>query len=153
MKKLLTQSASFKKVLILSFIICATTFFTPPVKAQGAIASGASKIKGLYTAVKWTHENWRVIKWWVTGMDHRWWACIYQDGFVTYNNFRSYRTSMDAYNYFVKGRGDCDAVYGNNSRICYENPMQAKRYTDDHGPIVDIQYVDNSGRYRSVFDY
>jgi hypothetical protein len=141
------------KILIKLTIVIALIFSTPTIKAQDPVTA-ASVVKGLYTAAKWTHSNWKFIKWCFTGLEHRWWACIYQDGFVTYNNFRSYRTSMEAYNYFVKGRGDCDAVYGNsNRRICYENPMQAKRYTDQHGPIADIQYQDKYGNYHSVFEY
>lgn len=87
-------------------------------------------------------------------MRHRWWGCIYKDGFITCNKFRSYRTSIDAYKYFVKGNGDRDAIYGNQgNRICYENPMQAKRYTDQHEPIVDIQFQDNNGRFHSIFEH
>jgi hypothetical protein len=142
-------------------IICLAIFITPQAKAQGnAVSSGASVVKGLYTAAEWTHRNWNYLSWISQGVikgfhfEHRWWACIYQDGFITYNNFRSYRTSMDAYNYFIKGRGDCDAVYGSsNSRICYENPMQAEYYTKQHGRIVDIKYQDYSGRYHSIFEY
>ncbi len=127
----------------------------PQVKAQADIVTeGAIVVKNLYTAARWTHDNWKFISWVVTGRDYRWWACIYRDGFVTYNNFRSYRTAINAYSYFVKGQGDCDAVYGNQGRhICYSSPIQARRYSEQHGAIVDIQYQDDSGRYHSIFEY
>lgn len=128
-------------------------------KAQGVgevITTGASISKQVCNAVSWIYSHQEQVKMIFRGFhyNHRWWACIYRDGFVTYNNFRSYRNSMDAYNYFVLGHGDCDAVYGDqNNHICYENPLQAKRYTDEHGEIVDIQYQDSNGNYRSIYDY
>ncbi len=123
------------------------------------ITEGAKITKQVYTTITWAFAHKEQITMIFRGFhyNHRWWACIYQDNFITYNDFRSYRNSMDAYNYFVLGHGDCQAVYSirqnNAPHICYENPLQARRYSDQHGPIVDIQYQDDHGNYRSIFSY
>ena len=108
-------------------------------------------------AVIYSYYNREKIKWFFGGMKHVWWYCRYQDGFTTFNDFRSYRTSMDAYNYFVLGNGDCDAVYddiyGRQQHICYDNPWLAQKYAESHGPIVDIGYQDENGYPRSLLSY
>lgn len=136
--------------------ILLSIFSFSKAKAQDPV-SGAAVAEGVYQAVVYTYNNWTKIKWVFGGMKHTWWYCRYQDGFVTYNNFRSYRTSADAWNYFVMGNGDCDAVYddayGRERHICYQTPFQARHYTNQHGPVVDIGYQGSDGRYRSILDY
>ena len=120
--------------------------------------SKAQSYEDLYSAVVYTSKNWTKVSWALTGMDHTWWYCRYRDGFTTYNDFRSYRTSADAYNYFVNGNGDCDAVYftnsnGNTSHICYETAMQAQYYANQHGPVIDLGFQRKNGSYQSILNY
>lgn len=152
-----------KKLLIQLVIAIALTSSPSRSNAQAeviaVITEGAKITKQVYAGISWIYNHQEQIKMVFRGFryNHRWWACIYQDGFVTYNNFRSYRNSMDAYNYFVLGNGDCDAIYYNRQRasspICYQTPFQARSYTEQHGVIVDIQYQDDNGNYRSILAY
>lgn len=132
----------------------------PKASAQDpgtVITIGAEVGKRVYDAVIFLHDHWDYLSWFFTGMNHTWWVAVYQDGFATYNDFRSYRTSDDAYNYFVLGNGgDCDAIYydayGRTWHICYQTPFQANAYSQQHGPIVDIAFQTNSG-WHSILQY
>lgn len=143
-----------KTLKILLIAICMFGYGTSKAQDPATMAALSSAAKA---GIIYSINNWDKISWLFTGMHHTWWYCRYQDGFTTYNNFRSYRTSRDAYTYFVLGYGDCDAVYddqyGNERPICYETPWQAKRYTDQHGPIVDMGFQLKGGGYRSLLQY
>ena len=118
---------------------------------------GAEVTKQVFDAVsKMDMDNLMLMKWSISGAGHTWWVAIYRDSFQVYNNFRSYRTVNDVYKYFVLGRGDCDAVYndtdGHERRICYENSSQARRYSKQHGPIVNIAFTGNNGEWVFIVD-
>jgi hypothetical protein len=145
-------------IIVVNSSISAKAQAPDPQTAVVILTTGVKVTKGVYTGGKWLYSHReqiiRAFKFIGDGFkyNHRWWACVYADGYVTYNNFRSYRTSLDAYNYFIEGHGDCDAVTGNNSQVCYTTPEAASAITDRHGAVVDIQYQDNNGQYVSSFN-
>ena len=139
------------RIVLIAFCL----FGAGTVKSQ---SSYTGYISDLYKAVVYTSQNWDKIGWVLGGMDHTWWYCRYRDGFTTYNNFRSYRTPSDAYNYFVLGHGDCDAIYftgsnRNTSHICYQTPMQAEYYKNQHGPVIDLGFQRKDGSNQSILNY
>lgn len=148
-----------KKTLLALAIFCgiASAILTPSkAKCQDPVTT-AEVTKAVYDGVRLAASHWKELSWFFKGMSYTWWYARYEDGFTAYNNFRSYRTPNDAYNYFVTGHGDCDAVYidayGKEHHICYESPFQAKHYSQQHGPIVDIGFQGNNNQYRSVLNY
>lgn len=83
----------------------------------------------------------RKLGWIAKGMRHTWWFCRYQNGIVTYNNFRSYRTGAEVYNYFTSTGGDCDSFryndYGQKVTACY-SPEWIQYYAQQWGPVIEI---------------
>jgi hypothetical protein len=147
-----------KKILFAAFAALLLSAAPSTTKAQDpgtvilVVGEGIKITKKTYNAISYVASNWTKIKWYFKGVffgfKHTWWYVTYEDGFTTYNNFRSHRTPDDAYNYFVLGHGDCDARYFHTDGqtllpICYTSPDKAKRYTDNHGPIVDIGFQQN----------
>ena len=145
------KNLKFALFLALSIVFCAPKSNAQDPATAAAVASGVKK------AVSYAIANWDKISWVLGGMKHTWWYCQYEDGFTTYNNFRSYRGPDNIYNYFVLGHGDCDSRYydtnGKLQPICYSTPLHASRYTDEHGKIVDIGFQVDGGKYKSLFDY
>ena len=112
---------------------------------------------GVIAGVRWAASHPQQVKWFFTGMDHTWWYCRYQDGFTTWNNFRSYRDVNNVWNYFAMGRGDCDAKYqdqnGNWQHVCYQSSLQAENYVRYHGKIVDIGFQQSNGSNHSILSF
>jgi len=145
------ENLKFAFLLALSIVFCAPKSNAQDPATAAAVTSAVKK--GVWYAV----GNWKKIGWVLGGMDHTWWYCKYEDGFTTYNNFRSYRGPDNVYRYFVLGYGDCNSRYydtnGNLRPICYSTPLHASRYTDQHGEIVDIGFQLKDGKHKSILDY
>ena len=146
-------------VLLLNFApVSNTKAQADPKEVILIVGEGIKIMQKTYQVIRYVAAHWTKVMWVLKGMHHTWWYVAYQDGFKTYNNFRSYRTPDDAYNYFVLGHGDCDARYFDSDgstliEICYSRPEQAKRYTDHHGPIVDMGFQGSNGINHSLSDY
>jgi hypothetical protein len=69
------------------------------------------------------------------------WRCVYRDGLVVYNCFRSCRGSIEAGRYFLGiSGGDCDAftiINGKKETVCY--PRDADVLLRYHGQVIAIQ--------------
>ena len=155
---LLKEQNVMKKFLfrtVLCTLIALSLMYTHPTKAQG-VGEVVTVITQVYQAANYLARNWDKIQWVFGGMDHTWWACVYQDGFTTYNNPRSYRNPNVVLNYFLGYDGDCDAFYYQNGaqvHLCYNSPSYAQRYAQQHGPIVNLLYLDGNGNWNSVLGY
>lgn len=143
---------------ILKLALC-TFIVLSAAELQTSNAQGVGEtivaLKQVRDAAKIMNLHWDKIKWFFGGMKHTWWACVYRDGFTTYNNPRSYRKPGVVLNYFMGYDGDCDAFYyynGGRYNLCYDSPHFAQRYAQQHGPIVDLLYQDGNGNWNSVLN-
>ena len=135
-------------------MILSSFAFVQPVKAQSA-GEVVTALKQVYDGASYVSRNWTKISWFFHGMKHTWWACVYQDGFTTYNNPRSYRNANVVLNYFTGNDGDCDAFYYQNGaqvHLCYNSTFFAQKYASQHGPITDLLYQDSQNSWHSVLN-
>lgn len=78
----------------------------------------------------------------------------YEDGLEVFTNAESNVLSKNAFDYFIKGQGDCLAFYldcyGCRRNLCYNSKQNARRICQIHGRIESIFCLDELGKRKLI---